>query len=141
MNNYLFDKLQRVQNNAARVVMHLKKYDSVTDSLIQLHWLPVKARVNFKIILQVFKALNGMAPQYICDMIERVKVNRYNLRINCSMNLVVPRSFNHYNDRAFAVCGPKLWNSLPDDIKFTTELQTFKTKLKTFLFKQFYQLH
>ena len=141
INNYLFDKLQRVQNNAARVVMNLRKYDHVTDSLIQLHWLPVKARVNFKIILQVYKALNCMAPQYICNMVERVKVNRYNLRNNCNMNLVVPRSFNNYNDRAFAVCGPKLWNSLPNELKSTTEYQLFKSKLKTYLFKQFYQLY
>ena len=67
MPQYLFDRLQRVQNNAARVVKGLRKYDGITQSLIELHWLPVKARVDFKVILLVFKALNGKAPLYIQD--------------------------------------------------------------------------
>ena len=73
-------KLQRVQNAAARLLMSCKKYDHVTPILINLHWLPVRYRINFKILLLTFKALYGMAPSYIIDLIN-VKTNtRYSLR-------------------------------------------------------------
>ena len=55
-------KLQRVQNAAARMLMSYKKYDHITPVLINLHWLPVRYRINFKILLLTFKALYGMAP-------------------------------------------------------------------------------
>ena len=42
-----------------------------------------------------------------------------------------------YGDRAFSVCAPVLWNKLPDDLRYETELSTFKSKLKTHLFTKF----
>jgi len=50
-------KLQRVQNTAARLLMSCKKYDHIMPILINLHWLPVRYRINFKILLLTFKAL------------------------------------------------------------------------------------
>ncbi|XP_077977043.1 uncharacterized protein LOC144432651 [Glandiceps talaboti] len=140
MSQYLFDRLQRVQNNAARVVKGLRKYDSISKTLIELHWLPVKARVDFKVILTVFKALNNAAPVYIRDMFVRPDKPRYNLRKNSVRNLVIPRSYNKINDRALAIAGPRLWNSIPDDLKDLSELEHFKRKLKTHLFKMYHEL-
>ena len=56
-------KLQRVQNTAARLILGTRKHEHITPDLIRLHWLPVKYRVDFKILLIVFKALNGQ----VCD--------------------------------------------------------------------------
>ena len=140
MSQYLFDRLQRVQNNAARVVKGLRKYDSISKTLIELHWLPVKARVDFKVILTVFKALNNAAPVYIRDMFVRPDKPRYNLRKNSVRNLVIPRSYNKINDRALAIAGPRLWNSIPDELKDLSELELFKQKLKTHLFKMYHEL-
>ena len=64
MPNYLIAKL-RVQNAAARIVLNLKKYDSVTPHLMELHWLPIRERIIYKVNLIVSKALNGDAPDYI----------------------------------------------------------------------------
>ena len=50
-------KLQTAQNPAARLLMSCKKYDHITPILINLHWLPVRYRINFKILLLTFKAL------------------------------------------------------------------------------------
>ena len=54
-------KLQRVQNATARLLTSCKKYDHITPVLRKLHWLPVKYRINFKILLLTFKALHGIA--------------------------------------------------------------------------------
>ena len=66
---YLIDKLQRVHNAAGRVVFRTRKYDRITPVLMDLHWLPVKRRISFKILLLTYKALNALAPQYISDML------------------------------------------------------------------------
>ena len=68
--DYLLNKLQRVQNAAARLVMCVLKYDHITGVLCQLHWLPVRFRIYYKILLLTFKALQGDAPSYICNMLD-----------------------------------------------------------------------
>ena len=73
-------KLQRVQNAAARLPLSCKKYNHITPILISLHWLPVRYRINFKILLLTFKALNGMAPSYIIDLIHIKTITRNSLR-------------------------------------------------------------
>ena len=62
-------KLQRIQNSAARLIFRTSKYDHVTPLLKKLHWLPVKYRIKFKLVVTVFKGLNGLAPQYVSDML------------------------------------------------------------------------
>ena len=67
---YLINKLQRVHNAAGRVVSRTRKYDRITPVSMDLHWLPVKRRISFKILLLLtYKALNALAPQYISDML------------------------------------------------------------------------
>ena len=61
---HLISRLQSIQNKAARVVTRTGKFDHITPVLKQLHWLPVRYRIVFKILLLVYKALNGTAPSY-----------------------------------------------------------------------------
>ena len=63
-------RLQLVQNFAARLLTGSKKRDHITPVLASLHWLPVNFRIDFKILLFVFKALNGLAPPYITGLIQ-----------------------------------------------------------------------
>ena len=65
----LLNRIQRIQNYAARVVLRLHKFSHITPALAALHWLPVKRRIDFKIALLVYKALNGQAPAYIADLL------------------------------------------------------------------------
>ena len=67
---YELDKLQRVQNAAARLITGKKKSDHITPVLKELHWLPIKYRINFKIILLVYKSLHNLAPDYLDKIIE-----------------------------------------------------------------------
>ena len=130
------DKIQRVQNAAARVISRTKKFDHITPVLMSLHWLPIAERINFKILLLTFKALHGMAPKYIQDMVKIVKRDR-TLRSNNLLLLQVPKSnMASYGDRCFAYAAPYLWNQLPLDIRKSKTVATFKVKLKTHLFKK-----
>ena len=63
----MFD--QRLQNQAARIVTRTKRHEHITSVLEHQHWLPVKFRFDFKILLTVFKALNGLAPEYVSELL------------------------------------------------------------------------
>ena len=62
-------QLQNIQNRACRLVFGLKKRDSVEEKLKSLHWLKVKERIEFKLCSLIFKAVNGVAPAYLCDLV------------------------------------------------------------------------
>ncbi len=55
----LINKLQMVQNAAARVLTRTRNYDHISPVLSTLHWLPIKHRIDFKILLITYKSLNG----------------------------------------------------------------------------------
>ena len=130
-------KLQRVQNTAARLVVRSRKYDHISPVLRDLHWLPVKKRIDYKILLIVYKAINNSCPSYITELLSLKKMSR-NLRSNHNTTLTVPRfATSTYGERAFSVAVPKLWNSLPCKIRPAVSTGSFKTQLKTFLFTDF----
>ena len=87
---YQMNRLQKVINTAARVVCLVPKFDHITPTLMRLHWLPVKHRVIFEIVLLVYKALHGFAPKYIGDMLTYKQSNNYSLRSDEQMLLHVP---------------------------------------------------
>ena len=66
-------KLQRVQNSADRLLTRSKKYDHITPILRELHWLPIQQRLKYKIALFTFKALHGMAPEYITELLSEYR--------------------------------------------------------------------
>ena len=139
--NNLISKLQCVQNAGVRLVWSLPKFCDVSPLLKDLHWLPVKQRVDFKIILITFKILHNVAapPPYLSCLISFKSASCYNRRSaldNTLLQMLSSRSFKTSVDRAFMFAVPRLWNSLPSDIRCTTNLSTFKSKLRTFLFRQ-----
>ena len=129
--------LQRVQNFAAKTILKRAKYDSATESLYTLHWLPIRQRIQYKILITVFKCLHGCAPAYLSDMIGVKHNARYNLRSSLGVNLVIPKyKYKTFGQRTFGYQGPKLWNTIPSELKETKSLASFKKQLKTFLFKK-----
>ncbi len=130
------NKLQIVQNAAARVLTRSRKYDHITPILQSLHWLPIKFRISYKILLLAYKALNGLAPAYLTSLLSRYNPSR-SLRSQNSGLLVVPRiAKSTKGGRAFSYLAPKLWNSLPDNVQGSDTLSLFKSRLKTHLFTQ-----
>ena len=116
-----------------------RKFDHITPSLRALHWLPVHSRIQFKILLIVFKCLNGLAAKYLETLLQQYCPRR-ELR-SSGLNLLMVRRANlkGYGDRAFSIAGPKLWNALPEYVKSCQSVQTFKSKLKHHLFSKAYK--
>ena len=135
---YLIERLQKVQNAAARVVTLTGKHEHITPVFYNLHWLPVEQRIMYKLALLTYKALNGLAPKYISDLIS-IYVPRRNLRSANSKQLIQPiYNLRTYGFRAFSHAAPFLWNSLPQEVRFAPSVSSFKSKIKTYLFKSVY---
>ena len=135
-------QLERLQRQAARVVCKKYKNDhtSVTELMWGLHWLPIRARIQYKILLLVYKAFTNGSPTYLADMMTScnpVRSTRSSHKVNL---LVVPhQKLNKYSEKAFAVVGHRLWNELlADELRGCNSVDTFKKKLKTMLFKKHY---
>ena len=130
----LITQMQHVQNAAARIVVKSRKYEHVSPILRSLHWLPVRSRICFKVLLIVYKALHGLSAGYLSDFLFMYEPSRP-LRSSNQQLLTVPRSnLVNCGDCSFQVCGPKLWNELPSHIRDAPSVDSFKSKLKTHLF-------
>ncbi len=115
-------KLQIVQKSAAIVLTRSRKYDHITPILQSLHWLPIKFRISYKIVLLAYKALNCLAPAYLTSLLSHYNPTR-SLKSQNSGLLVVPRiakSTKVY--RTFSYLVSKLWNSLPDNVRSSDTL-------------------
>ena len=130
-------RLQRVQNSAARLVTRKRKFEHVTPILRSLHWLPIRARIQFKVLTLVFKCFHGNATAYLSELIKQYQPSR-NLRSQ-SKNLLceIRVKTKTFGDRAFGKMAPKLWNNLPKNIRSITDFDKFKSMLKTHLFDNY----
>ncbi|KAI3360888.1 hypothetical protein L3Q82_012901, partial [Scortum barcoo] len=101
----------------------------------ELHWLPIKYRIEYKILLYTYKSIHNLAPSYLSDLLHVVTPSRC-LRSSSSIHLTVPPArLSTMGSRAFSCSAPQLWNTLPPDLRNTDSLPTFMSKLKTHLFK------
>jgi hypothetical protein len=131
------DRVQRIQDNAARLVTRTGRFEHVTHILQQLHWLPVRQRIVYKILLHVYRAVNNLAPAYITELLQE-HVPARSLRSSSDKLLVVPRTRTSWGDRSFQKAAPHLWNALPASIRQSESLTAFKSRLKTHLFAKAY---
>ena len=130
------NKLQRIQNHAARLILRKSRHASATALLRTLHWLPVKARIQYKIPCLCFQCIyqNSMPP-YISDLLDPYCPSRTLRSLHTSLLTVPLFSLETFGKRFFSVFGPTVWNSLPQSLRKTQCFTTFKTKLKTHLFR------
>ena len=136
--NESIQKLQKAQNFAARVIFNKPIHCHITPLLVQLHWLPVKARIDYKLGVLTFKCMNNQAPIYLEKLVEKYTPTR-SLR-SSNTNLLCDKKYNYKSlgERSFAVGAPRLWNSLPVELRMAETLQRFKILLKTHMFRKFY---
>jgi hypothetical protein len=125
-------RLQRVQNTLARVVVSNNTASS-TAALRSLHWLPIQQRVSFKLSCLVYRSLHGTAPAYLSGLLTSYIPTR-SLRSSDLDLLSVPRCNTAFGSRGFRSAGPRLWNSLPHNIRTTDSYSSFRSHLKTHLF-------
>ena len=140
--NVILKKVQSVLNRAARLIFNLPRRAPTTSSLIELHWLPLKARIEFKICLITFKALKFNQPSYIRELLSfSSHESTLGLRsANDPYRLHEPRAIGErgFANRSFSYIAPRLYNKLPITVKLTHSLNTFESHLKVFLFSRAY---
>ena len=136
------NKLQRVQNAAARLICSTLRFSHVTPVLYSLYWLPVQFRIDFQILIITFKSTHGQAPEYICNLIHIKNPSTYGLRSN-SEHFLAPlftKTKKTLGDRAFTAVAPSLRNKLPSELREEDIFESFKSKLKTSLFRVAYPM-
>ena len=126
------NKVQRVLHTAARLICCALRFSHITPLMYELHWLPLKQRIHFKILLFAFKAIHGIAPTYIQNLVSLKSQGTYNLR-SSGWILLASSTFRTkitLGDRSFQVAAPKSWYALPRELRDIPSLHTF-----TYLFK------
>jgi hypothetical protein len=122
-------KLQCLQNSSARLIYGRRKHDHVSDLFYKLHWLPIRQRIIFKVLLFVFKIFLDICPQYLKECVRIVD--------NDNRLLFIPRVQTTYGDRAFSNSAPRLWNALPLRLRKSETIVYFKAHLKHHLFSNY----
>ena len=130
-------KLQAIQNAAARLVTGLGRHEHITPALIDLHWLLVRQRIDYKITLLVYKCLRGSTSQYLteyCALLSTTNLHHH-LRLATRSDLIQHRTkTQRLGPRSFRCSGPSVWNRLPLSVRDSNSLTVFKTNLKRHLY-------
>ena len=110
------------------------KFEHITPILKKLHWLPIKQRIDYKLCLLTYKTLQIQQPTYLYNSLS-FPSHSLSTRSSDSSVLSIPYVRTSLGKRAFSVIAPRLWNSLPPDTRNSLSVSTFRSKLKTHLFK------
>ncbi|MEE4247409.1 MAG: reverse transcriptase family protein [Kangiellaceae bacterium] len=131
------NRLQKVQNHAARLVSQTAHHCHITPVLADLHWLPIRARIDFKLMLNAHKAVHcNDAPKYMKELCMKYTPSR-TLRSSSDPHLLaVKKSKRNIGASTFDVYSCKTWNELPRDVRDIEETICFKKTLKTHLYKR-----
>ena len=128
--------LVRVQHYAAILIRNLTKRDSVLPAMMELHWLPIRFRITFKLCVLMHGVHYGSGPKYLTEMVVPISSlpGRERLRSAGSLNYDISRTRLKFTEHSFAVSGPTAWNSLPLELKQTNNALIFKKLLKSLYF-------
>ena len=135
--NQLMDRLQSVQDAAARLIFKACRQDHIQPLLRRLHWLRMPERISFRLAVLVYRCLHGSAPGYLASDLQRVShLNaRRPLRSLSTSSLVAPRTVRSIiGDCTFPATAVSVWSSLPETVRSSPSLQVFRCRLKTKLF-------
>ena len=132
-------KFQHVLNSAACMITGTRKFHHIKPVLIDLHWLPVDHCVKFKLLCLTHKALHGLAPRYISNLLQLYSPPRSLRSSEHELLCILKACAKKYGERAFAHAACKLYNELPLITRLSANLNVFKNCLKTHLFKLAYE--
>jgi len=129
-------RLESVLHAAARLITSIQRHEHITPTLGDtLHWLPTSQRITFKIALMMFDCSCGRCLKYFGDVFTPVHTIAAHLRLRSAdhKDLVIPRvQSTRFGCRSFHVCGPTIWNKLPQDLRSTDTRKQFKCSLKRY---------
>ena len=122
----------------ARLVLRLDHRAHIKPALQRLHWLPAKARIQFKIATVMHATLNQRGPACLNNIIKfnTEESGRRHLRSSTTNAAVVMRTRTPFGKRVFFVCGPSIWNHIPPHIRNLHSAPAFRKALKIYLFSE-----
>ena len=128
--------VQSVQNAAARLITGAKRREHIIPILCQLHWLPVRRRVEFKMASLVYQVLSSKVPTYLADDIHLASESSARSIRSSSGESALSLVFTVVLVTCFAAAGPRIWNNLPASLRDKEVSCTeFRRQLKTFMFQ------
>ena len=128
--------IQKIQNNAARLILKKSKRGHVTPLLKELHWLPVKYRIQYNLATLTFRHFDSTLPPYLSSSLCIYQPSR-SLRSSIERLLKIPKTnLKTFGERSFGYIAPTVWNLLPADLRASPFLPAFKANLKMYLFHQ-----
>ena len=131
----MISKMQLVQNTTARIVARTARHNHITPVLKKLHWLPVKYRAQFKLLVHTqHKALYDRSPVYLREMLQVYSPDRTLRSQNIQLLVVRKMRTISYGNRYFNYAAPSLWNTLPADIRESKTMETLIKCLKHIIF-------
>ena len=135
----LSSNLQKIQNFVARLVLLALRPHHSTPLLEKLRWLPISERINYKVACMSFSAINGSGPAYLSELLHVYTPSR-TLRSSSDTRMLKIQQYirKTHGFRTFSCFGPHIWNSLAQDLRHCSTLSSFKAKLKTFFFSQYF---
>ena len=138
-------RLQRIQNQAARILTKTPRRDHITKVLIDLHWLRIEERIVYKLLILTFKAfIDRTAPMYLCELIEQQtsSTNTRTRLANDAFLLKLPPPSRNCSDtffeRSFTYGAPYEWNKLDERVRRLSNFNMFKSEIKTVLFLRYF---
>ena len=120
-------------------VLLAPRHHHSTPLLEKLHWLPISERIKYKVACMCFSAINGSGPAYLSELLHIYTPSR-TLHSSSDTRMLKIQHYKRktHGFRTFSCFGPHIWNSLPQDLRHCSTLSSFKAKLKTFLFPQYF---
>ena len=115
---------------------------NITIHLKSLHWLPVKVRSTYKIACLCYHCHSSTAPSYVTDMLHKKPLHTRNTRSSSYTMPLLNRPAHSkatLGDRSFSFASSSVWNSIPNDVRCAPSLSSFKSRLKTYLFRSVYK--
>ena len=135
---HLPDKLQKVQNSAARLILKARYHEHIKSLLQKLHWLPIVSRIQYKVAAPCYDSLTESYPFYLSELLTVYHPSRQLRSISDTKTCIPFTETKTFGQRTFSFTGPKQWNSLPYDVRYSESASSFKPSLKTNLFKSAY---
>ena len=124
---YQIDKLQRIQIMACRVICGVRKFNSISYHIKDLHWICMHECIACKFCILMFKSYRYITPKYLAELVSFKSKHSRNLHSNSRFMAHVERSNNVQTiSSVFFIMGPKLWNSLPVTLKVKENIKDFK---------------
>ena len=135
---YMLERLQKVQNSAARLIYQCRKQNHTSPLLMSLHWLPINARIEYKLSVICHSFFLGLSPIYLSDLLLVHTLKRNLCSSSDNRILCIPKLRKTFGHRSFSFAAPTIWNSLPSELRHTDSIQKFKLALKTHLLRKFH---